>query len=111
MVAQSGAKAEKQRVGGLSPGVDENLGGVLVAGGSPRTPLKCCRSTLGQDNKPPNAPLMSCLHLYVAGRGSSTSCDPKTEEHVCHLLGFFDLRTLGDFIEEDNRLLYRLLGH
>lgn len=115
MVAQSGPEAEKQRVVGSSPGVDENLGGVLVAGGSPRTP-KCCRSTLGQDNKPPNAhigPGMSCLHLNVVGSGSSTSCDPKTEEHVCDLLGFFDLSTtegLDDFIE-DNKLVYRVLGH
>lgn len=31
MVAKSGAEAEKQRVVGSSPGVDENLGGVLVA--------------------------------------------------------------------------------
>lgn len=86
---------------GSRPGVDKNLGGVLIAGGSSRTPLNCCQSTLGQDNKPPNAQI-------GPGRGSNTSCDHKP---VCDLLGFFDLSTLDDFLEEDNKHMYSVLGH
>lgn len=47
-----GGWAEKQRVMGSSPGVDKNLRGLLVAGGSNGTPSEHCQGTLKQSTYP-----------------------------------------------------------
>lgn len=55
----------------MVPQCGQIMGGVLVAGGGPRTPSEHCYGTLEQGAKPPNRALdlagnSSCLHPHAA---------------------------------------------